>query len=200
MRANHPNSASASGKGSIIPTIQHRSLTSENSNGSSSRLRENDITLTNISASRHSPSNEDGNTGPDIDTPISAPGDASTVSHRNPWIFRTTLTTPIKMPPLVMPSFRRKKAGKESTAARQDPEAVGPVAQRNSAVGAAAGTTEWTNSPTESMVHTRVWFDEDIRSDAAGEEAHAESEVGRAVRVQTDIASSTEAASQRGGI
>lgn len=160
---------------------------------------------------------------------VSHDDDESQLPRRVPWLFRTTLVTPPNMPLLPFPKFGRRKDSTPPSApatamADMSPcpsgsgsvpgaEAIGgegrgrgrPSSRDNDGLHASQQQQQqpvrWEQSPTGSLVETRVWSSESssqrlaaARTAAAGRRQHGAGLdddvdlVHPGVRVQTDIA------------
>ncbi|KAK1769176.1 pheromone A receptor-domain-containing protein [Phialemonium atrogriseum] len=154
-------SSSRSLKGPVLPTAHHISVASP----STTTRRSSDAAPTISSP------------WPDVDTP-SPPRAAATpaTAHgiddhvhelrtppRNPFIFRTALSAPIRLPPLHIPAFFRKRTG-DAAAEPSSPGTLlrplsGPSEHRPETDGSAGPA--WACGAEGARVHTRVWSAED---------------------------------------
>lgn len=178
--ANRPSSRSL--KDPVLPTAHHISVASP----STTTRRSSDVAPTISSP------------WPDVDTP-SPPRAAATpaTAHgsiddhvhelrtppRNPFIFRTALSAPIRLPPLHIPTFFRKRTG-DPAAEPSSPGTLlrplsGPSEHRPETDGSAGPA--WACGAEGARVHTRVWSAED----GPGVEGPVEKS---GVRVETRIA------------
>lgn len=179
----------------MLPTAHHISLASS----AATRTSSDAAVRTNASA----------NHWPDVPPASHAPagqgnGDDHVhemrTSSRNPFIFRTAMSTPLRFPPLRIPSIHRRAAVPTTTA--EAPSSPGMLLRPLSMpsdrpeTGSTTGPTWVGGAHSPAKVCTRVWSEED--GDGTPLETVADGPGPVRVRVETQIASRTETIGKAG--